>query len=271
MTPVTLFLLVGILFCIVMALAWAMQRRTGKFGWADIFWTYGLGLTGAAAALLPLPHDMNPARQWLVAAMVAAWSLRLGTHILTRLRHGDDDPRYVALDKQWGKDAPRKMFLFLQLQALGGLPLLLAVMLAARAPGGGIGWQDLAGFALLLGAVIGEGVADAQLRRFARDPANKGKVCDTGLWRWSRHPNYFFEWLGWLSYAVIALRLDGSYPWAWLAFLAPAAMYHFLVNVSGIPPLEAHMLRSRGEAFRAYQQRTSAFFPWPPGSQRSSR
>ena len=98
------------------------------------------------------------------------------------------------------------------------------------------------------------------------DPANQGRVCDVGLWRWSRHPNYFFEWFGWLAYPVIALSIDHplSYPWGWATLLAPVFMYWILVHVTGIPPLETQMLRSRGDRYRHYQSRTSAFFPLPP-------
>jgi steroid 5-alpha reductase family enzyme len=106
-------------------------------------------------------------------------------------------------------------------------------------------------------------VADRQLKAFVADPKNKGKVADTGLWSYSRHPNYFFEWLGWFAYVLIALDVFGAYGWWPLALLAPAMMYWLLVHASGIPPLEEHMLRSRGEAFRAYQARVNAFFPGP--------
>ena len=123
--------------------------------------------------------------------------------------------------------------------------------------------QDYLGALILFIGIAGEALADAQLKRFREDPANKGRVCDAGLWRWSRHPNYFFEWFGWLAYPVIALRrLD--YPWGCATLLAPIFMYWILVHVTGIPPLEEQMLRSRGERYRDYQLRTSRFFPLPP-------
>jgi steroid 5-alpha reductase family enzyme len=115
---------------------------------------------------------------------------------------------------------------------------------------------------ILLIGIAGEALADAQLKQFRGRPANKGRVCDVGLWRWSRHPNYFFEWLGWLAYPVIAISPD--YFWGWATLPAPVFMYWILVHVTGIPPLEAQMLRSRGERYRDYQSRTSAFFPLPP-------
>ena len=111
-------------------------------------------------------------------------------------------------------------------------------------------------------AFAGEALADSQLKSFRMNPANKGKVCDIGLWRWSRHPNYFFEWFGWVSYPVIALSFD--YPWGFATLLAPLFMFWILRYVTGVPPLEEQMLKSRGDAYRAYQAQTSVFFPLPP-------
>ena len=109
-------------------------------------------------------------------------------------------------------------------------------------------------------------MADRQLAAFKARPDSHGKVCDAGLWAWSRHPNYFFEWLVWCACPCFAV--SAAWPWGWAALLAPAMMYWLLVHVSGIPPLEAAMLRSRGPAYRAYQQRVAAFFPRPPHSNR---
>jgi len=147
---------------------------------------------------------------------------------------------------------------------LAGFVLALSILAAALNPAPAFGPGDWVGILLLLVAVLGEGMADRQLAAFRADPAKKGKVCDAGLWGMSRHPNYFFEWLGWLAYPVIAIDLTGSYPWGWAAFAAPALMYWLLVHASGIPPLETHMLRSRGERFRRYQRRVNAFWPGLP-------
>ena len=104
----------------------------------------------------------------------------------------------------------------------------------------------------------------------ARDPGNRNRICDVGLWGWSRHPNYFFEWFGWLAYPLLAIDSGGGYPWGWAALAGPACMYWLLVHVSGIPPLEAHMLEYRRDEFRAYQARTNAFFPAPPRASKRS-
>ena len=127
-------------------------------------------------------------------------------------------------------------------------------------------WFADAMAARAIAGYAGEALADAQLKAFRTDPANKGRVCDVGLWRWSRHPNYFFEWFGWLAYPVIGISFGDplSYPWGFAALLGPVFMYWILVYVTGIPPLEAQMLRSRGDRYRDYQSRTSPFFPWQP-------
>jgi steroid 5-alpha reductase family enzyme len=251
---------------VLMAGAWMVQQRTGNSGWVDTIWTFSVGLVGAASALWPVAGAAPNARQWLVAALVAIWSLRLGLHIAVRTSGIPDDPRYAAFAKEWGVDSARKMFVFLQNQGFGSIPLVFSIFVAARFPSDLLRPQDYLGALILFAGIAGEALADAQLKRFRTDPANRGRVCDFGLWRWSRHPNYFFEWFGWLAYPVIALSPDYalSYPWGWATLLAPAFMYWILVHVTGIPPLEAQMLRSRGERYRDYQSRTSMFFPLPP-------
>ncbi|WP_284700774.1 DUF1295 domain-containing protein [Robbsia betulipollinis] len=257
-----------------MALAWRVALRTGNAGWIDVFWTFGLGVIGVAAVgvllspWLPAASSFAPVapRALLAAALLAAWSLRLGAHILGRTRRNDDDPRYAQLREEWGARYASRLFLFLQVQALAGVPLLLAVVVAAGRPGPFGDVQDGLALAVCLVAVAGEALSDRALRRFARAPHRREAVCETGPWRWSRHPNYFFEWLGWCAWPVLALH--AGHPWGCITLLAPLLMYVLLVHVSGIPPLEAHMARSRGAAWRDYAARTPAFFPWPPRSAR---
>jgi steroid 5-alpha reductase family enzyme len=253
---------IAVSLSILMAGAFLVQQRTGNSGWVDTIWTFSLGLTGTGSALWPIAGEAPNIRQWLVAALVAIWSLRLGVHIAIRTRWITDDPRYAAFAREWGVDSARKMFIFLQNQGLGSIPLVFAVFVAAHFPSDPLRWQDYLGGLILLAGIAGEALADAQLKAFRSNPANQGRVCDVGLWRWSRHPNYFFEWFGWLAYPVIGLSTE--YVWGWASLPAPVFMYWILVYVTGIPPLEQQMLRSRGDRYRDYQSRTSAFFPLPP-------
>ncbi|CAM5485385.1 hypothetical protein MAUB1S_08140 [Mycolicibacterium aubagnense] len=269
----TLALFLVTLLCIALALgagmslAWLAWRRTKNSGWVDTVWTFSVGIVGLAGALLPpTGADAIGSRRAMVAAFACLWALRLGLHIARRTRGITDDPRYARLLQGWGADAPRQMFVLLQKQALVSIPLGLAMVLAAANPQPALGPQDWLAVVVMAVAIAGEATADAQLRRFAADnrgPDNPGrKVCEVGLWRWSRHPNYFFEWLGWLAYPLLAI---GAWQWGWLALAAPVCMYWLLAYVSGVPPLEEHMLATRGDAYRAYQRRTSTFFPLPPG------
>lgn len=264
---INLFLLwagASVLLILIMTAAWLMQRRTGQDGWADAFWSLGLGLVGAAAALVPIQGQPLSVRQGLVALMIGLWGLRLGFHIARRALTEPSDRRYAALRADWGDRASVKMFGFLMLQAGAAALLLISVLLAAHHPQTSVSLQDLLAASLFITALIGTALADQQLANFKSDPANRGLICNTGLWAWSRHPNYFFEWLGWCAWPLLAIRLEAGWAWGWLALSAPVYIYWLLTRVSGIPLLEAHMRASRPVAFRAYAAKTSAFFPRPP-------
>lgn len=241
---------------LIMALAWWVVISTGRSGWADTFWSYGTGLVGVGAVWWAAGAPNG--RALLVMALLALWGVRLGTHIARRTLSGGDDPRYAELRRDWGERYRSQLFVFLHIQGAAALVLVIAVLAAAGNPAP-LDVGDGLGVAIALLAVAGEALSDAQLRAFKADPANADRVCDVGLWSLSRHPNYFFEWLYWLAYVPIGVSF--SYPWGWLTLLAPALMYWLLVHVSGVPPLEAHMLRSRGDRYLAYQERVRAFWP----------
>ncbi len=257
MSVVVAVVVLAVVCALAMAIAWWVCVISGRSGWADTFWSFTVGLAGVAAALWPL-GDLT-ARNWLVAGLVAFWSLRLGLHIAGRTLRGGDDPRYAELKRGWGDRYRGQLLLFLEIQAAVALVLAMAVMAAASNPAP-LGLGDALGVLIAVAAIVGEGVADGQLSRFARNPANKGKVCDTGLWAWSRHPNYFFETLYWVALLPIGI----GHGWGLFAIAAPVMMFVLLRYVSGVPPLEQHMLRSRGAAFADYQQRVPAFVPRPP-------
>ena len=245
-----------------MASAWYVQQRSGKTGWIDVTWSLGVGVVAFIAAIWPLGQAWSHWRQIIVAVLVMSWCLRLVFHIAERNRAASDDPRYRNLIIQWGGDAPQRMFWFLQSQAAVGIVLALSIMLAAQNPNPefrfktGSDWQSSR-------VPSPENRSPTVSCERSRATPTETLFATLDLWRWSRHPNYFFEWLSWVAYPIIAIDFSGHNPYAWLSLAAPACMYWVLVHVSGIPPLEDHMLRSRGEAFRAYQKRTRAFFPLP--------
>lgn len=254
----------GLFLVVVMTAAWLVQKRTGQGGWADAFWTIGLGVAGAGVALFPLDGVQPAPRQWLAAALIGVWALRLGLHISGRAARESEDPRYARLRLEWGPRFQAKMFGFLMLQAVAAAFLALSILLAARNPSPGLTLQDALATLIFLTALLGESLADRQLAAFKADPNNRNRICDAGLWAWSRHPNYFFEWIGWCAWPVFAINLSGVWPWGWLALTGPAFMVWLLTQASGVPLLEAHMRRTRPEAFAAYAARTSTFFPRPP-------
>ena len=164
-----------------------------------------------------------------------------------------------ALRAKWGKDQNLLMLRFFYFQAIFALVLSLpfALILVNQTPG--LNYFEIAGACLCLVAIVGESTADYQLKSFKKDRSNAGKICMRGLWYYSRHPNYFFEWLVWVGYFIMAL---GS-PLGYLSIICPVVMYYILTQVTGIGYTEASMLKSRGEAFAEYQKTTSSFFPWP--------
>ena len=247
---------------IAMTFAWWVQRRTGASGWIDAIWSFAVGLGGIAAVLTadgPLGW-----RKIVLILMVGFWSLRLGGHIVSRTAKGGDDPRYKQLADEWGDAFPRRLLFFLQIQALAAFALAVSLQAAAANPVEFPGITDVIGILIAVAAILGEGVADRQLASFKSQDHPKGAICEKGLWGWSRHPNYFFEWLFWCALPFMAFNPEAPSLASALALLAPIQMYWLLVHVSGIPPLEAHMERSRGDAFRDLQQRVNAFFPGPP-------
>lgn len=242
---------------LAMVALWARQRRTGNAGWVDAAWTASMGLLAVAYALL---IDGVVWRRALVASLVALWALRLLAHLVPRLARGPEDGRYRAMRAKWGPRTDRKLLGFFLAQALVAVLFSYAYLLAMLTPVHEVRWIDLLALGFWAVGVGGEAVADRQLAAWLAEPANRGRTCRAGLWRLSRHPNYFFEWLHWFCWALLAV--GGAYV-GWAA-LAPVVMLLLLLFVTGIPPSEAQALRSRGEDYRRYQRATSAFVPWPP-------
>jgi steroid 5-alpha reductase family enzyme len=265
--PLLLAVATGAL-AVVFSLVFVLARRIDNYGVVDIAWSYAFG---ALAAFYALAAPGWPVRRALIAAMVVTWSLRLGTHLAVRVarHHPKEDGRYEQLRQDWSANFGAKMFGFFQMQAVSVVLLGLAFVLIAQNPEPLLKAVEIAGTLLWLIAVTGEAVADRQLAAFKKTPSATHGVCDVGLWQFSRHPNYFFEWLIWVAYFVFAL---GS-PWGGIGIIGPISILWLLLRVTGIPMTEAQSLRSRGDAYRRYQKSTSAFIPWFPkqSDQRSAR
>jgi steroid 5-alpha reductase family enzyme len=237
-----------------MALLWARQLRTRDATSVDVAWSAGIALLTVYYAWV---GEGDAARRVLVAALGSIWAGRLAYHLLTNrvLGNAEEDGRYRAMRAHWGERAPAGFFFFYQGQAIAAVLFSLPILAAMR--GGALGWVAWAGVFVWVLAVAGETIADRQLARFRADPANRGVVCRNGLWRVSRHPNYFFEWVHWWTYVLVG----GG---ALLTWIGPVFMLLFLFRLTGIPYTEMQAIQSRGEAYRDYQRTTSPFFPWPP-------
>ena len=246
----------------VMVLAWLRQRATRNAGLVDVIWSGSLG--GLAILYVALAEGWWP-RRLLVGALAAIWSIRLTVHLWRRVAREDEDGRYADLRRDLGPRIDVWLFWFFQIQALLAVLLSLAVLVPMAASAAGFGARDVVAVVLWITSIVGELVADEQLRRWREDPANRGRTCRSGLWRYSRHPNYFFEWIHWLAYPVFAIGL----PFGWAVWLAPAVMLYLVTKVTGIPPTEQQSVRSRGDDYREYQRTTNAFFPGPPRPDRS--
>lgn len=238
---------------------WAVQLRTRDASPVDVVWTLSIG---AIVLLYAVIGGAPVALRVLLALLAGLWSLRLAGHLALRMRGAAEDRRYAQARTAWGARAHRYLLLFFWLQAFVAWVLTLPLLVIAyRAAMPSLGWI-VAAVVIWMIAVAGEALADYQLARFKRDPANQGKVMDRGLWRYSRHPNYFFETLQWLAYVPLAIGA----PWWWVSLASPILIAALLLKLSGIPTVESAQGSARREGYDDYVRRTNAFIPWPPAS-----
>ncbi|MHC4398900.1 MAG: DUF1295 domain-containing protein [Planctomycetota bacterium] len=242
----------------IMILLWLVQRKTLNAGIVDVGWAGGIGIVGL---LFTVTSGGYLPRRALVGTLIGIWSARLAVHLLTdRVLGHPEEGRYQTLRKKWGSETDRNLFVFFQIQAAVALFFALPVLVVAHNTTSSLTIWDVLGIAIWVIAAGCTALADRQLASFKARPESRGKTCREGLWRYSRHPNYFFEWLHWWAYAALAV---GSAFW-WIPVAAPLVMLFFLLRVTGIPPTEAQALASRGDDYREYQRTTSAFIPWFP-------
>jgi steroid 5-alpha reductase family enzyme len=243
------------LMAVLFAVVWAICVKIRNYGFLDAIWSYGV------AILAPIYAAVGPGafnRKVVFCGLGIVWSLRLGTYIFLRVfrHHPAEDVRYQGLRQRW--PGPAMFLAFFELQAVIVLIFSLPFLLAAWNPATALTLSEIIGLAVAAASIAGESLADRQMKQFKADPNNRGKVCEFGLWRFSRHPNYFFEFLFWGGIFVASLAT----PWGWITAACPALMYYFLTKVTGIPLTEEYALKSKGEAYRRYQESTSAFVPW---------
>lgn len=253
-----LVLIAIVTLALVFAAVFAFARQIDNYSVVDVAWSLAFA---AIAVFYAAAADGWWVRRVLSGAMAVAWSLRLGIHLWRRVaaHHPAEDGRYEEMRERWRSKIASRMFLFFQFQAVSIVVLAVPFLFASTNSTAALHPLEIAGALVWLAAWIGESVADAQLARFKRDPANRGRVCGAGLWRYSRHPNYFFEWLIWVGFFLVG----AAAPWGWTGIVAPAAILYLLLKVTGVPPTEAQLLRSKGDAYRRYQGITNAFFPGP--------
>ena len=250
--------------CLYFAVCWIIARKIDNWSIVDVAWSYGFALVGLQMIAVHLFFAPMSGQGLLMAAATVAWSFRLGTHLAKRvLGHLDqEDGRYLKMRAEYGDRMAARMVYFYFVQAVVlsilCLPLLSSSPVNIPSSAAPIHWAGLGvvGLALLI-----ETIADAQLAAFKKDPGNRGKVCERGLWAWSRHPNYFGEWLVWVGFFLM------SYNSAYRGIpglLCVGVIYYFLTRVTGVPLTEQHLLASKGQAYADYQKRVPAFWPRPP-------
>ncbi len=248
---------------ICMTLGWLVQVRTRNAGIADVIWSATMS---ASALYYASIGSGGLLARFLVATLGGFWGFRLAMHLLVRVLNEDEDGRYRFLREHWA-DRQGKFFLFFQFQAVLTTLFSLPFCAAAQNPAMRLSPLMLAAIAIWLISIGGEALADHQLAEFRAETGNRGRTCRIGFWKYSRHPNYFFEWLHWFTYVLLAW--EGGL--LVLSMIGPLLMLASLLWVTGIPFVEAQALRSRPEDYRDYQRDTSMFIPWFPKRASPSR
>ncbi len=253
-----LWVWVLLLLCGLFVVLWCLHLRIRNASLADFGFCLAFGLLVLICGFLSSGEWL---RRALISGMGTLYTVRLGYHLFShRVWQKTEDPRYQTIRKKLGSWEFVGMagYFFLQIPASLFFAAFLCWMM--NHPAEGLRWWDGLGVGIFLIALIGESLADCQLEVFRQNALNHGKTLQTGLWRYTRHPNYFFESLHWWSYVPLAVGL----PWAWVSVVWPIFMTVSLLWVTGVPWAEAQALVSRGNYYREYQRRTNRFFPWFP-------
>jgi steroid 5-alpha reductase family enzyme len=244
---------VGVLFFII----WIAHIFLKNAGIVDVGWGIGFIIL---SAVYVIQGEGFTLRNTLYFLMVTLWGLRIALFLLKRIAgEGHEDKRYQKMRNSWGRHLALKFLFFFEFQALLQMILAVPFLIVSVNKTPGVSFWEIGGLIVFAFALIGETISDEQLQNFRQNPLHAGKTCNVGLWRYSRHPNYFFEWLIWVGFFIYAL---GS-PYGWASVISPVLMYYLMVYVSGVPLAEEQALKSRGDDYRKYQAQTSVFFPLP--------
>jgi len=243
---------------LLMIIIWVWAYRIKNAGIVDIFWAFNFLIIAIVVWLLAEGFET---RKLIVCALAGIWSIRLGIYLLIRVGShlNEEEGRYKQLRAEWAPHENLKFFIFFQMQALSNVFLAIPFFIIAVNTASEISILEYIGAGMWLLAIIGEGLSDWQLKQFKKNPANKGKVCEAGFWNYSRHPNYFFQLMIWISVFIFALPS----PYGWIAIVCPLVIGLLIFKVTGIPMTEEQSIRSKGDLYREYQRTTSVFIPLP--------
>ncbi len=258
MHPLILLPLIALVaICILMTFAFIWAEKLNNFSIVDTFWTINFALI---AVFIFIHANGFILRKAIVCSLALIWSLRLCLHLSQRIfsHIKEEEGRYKQLRIDWAKHLNVKFFIFFQMQAFSNVLLALPFFIIGINTNEQMCWLEYVGAAIWLISIVGEAVADWQLKNFKQNAANKGKVCEAGLWNYSRHPNYFFQLMLWIGVFIFAINS----PFGWWAIISPLSIGYLLFKVTGIPMTEEQALKSKPAAYKKYQQTTSMFIPW---------
>jgi steroid 5-alpha reductase family enzyme len=247
---INLGVIAGVMLCL-----WLLSLALGNSSIVDIFWGAGFVVIAWVSVLCSPSEAM---RKWIIVGLASLWGLRLTAYLAWRNIGKGEDYRYRAM-----RDHHRDRFWIVSLYTVFGLQgvimwIVALPLQAATASAPSLNWLDGVGIAFWGIGLTFETLGDFQLARFKADPANRGRVCERGLWRYTRHPNYFGDFMVWWGFFLIALA--GG---AWWTIVSPLLMSLLLIRVSGAALLEKSLKTSK-PGYDDYVRRTSNFFPWPP-------
>ncbi|KTD56291.1 3-oxo-5-alpha-steroid 4-dehydrogenase [Legionella sainthelensi] len=235
-----------------MSIMWGLYRILKNPSVVDVCWSLGLMVSG----LIYLKVASLSFRTLIIAILLILWALRLAFYLwYTRIRKGHVDKRYIELSSNWKISPSLGFFINFQLQGLLILIISSVFLLISKSGLTHITMIDILAICIITVGIMGETIADLQLQRFKIQ--HKGEVCNKGLWNYSRHPNYFFDWLSWIGFALFAIQSSKGY----LCLFSPLMLYVIFTRMTG-PMTEKGSIKSRGQKYIYYQKQTSMFFPW---------